>query len=286
MVTQLALIGFGEAGQTFAQAGSWRARAFDIKTEDPAAREAKLADYRRLGVQGADALDEALADARVTLSLVTADQALAAARAAAAVLAPGALFLDANSVAPQTKAMAAQAVETAGARYVDVAIMAPVEPKRLGVPLLVSGPAAGEAAVALATLGFGDVRLAGAEIGRASAIKMIRSVMIKGLEALTLECGLAAEAAGVRADVLASLGPEWDGRFDYNLDRMMVHGARRGAEMEEVVKTLQALGVGAAMSAQAAHAQHVVGALGVTAPPEGLGGKLRMLRARLGGGPA
>ena len=100
----------------------------------------------------------------------------------------------------------------------------------------------------LAELGFTNLRIVGAEVGRASAIKMIRSVMVKGIEALTDEMMAAAAAAGVADEVLASLDASeaarpWVQRAAYNLERMATHGARRAAEMEESAKTLQSLGV-------------------------------------------
>lgn len=200
------------------------------------------------GVIAASDAREALAGVPLVLSLVTADQALAAARAYAPYLAPGAIWCDMNSVAPQTKRAAAQAVEAVGARYVDVAVLAPVDPARLKVPLLVAGVAADAAVVALGGAGFTNVRSVGSEVGRASAIKMIRSVMVKGIEALTAEMMLAAEAAGVTDEVLASLDASekaqgWPDRAAYNLERMTTHGVRRAAEMEEAAKTLTALGV-------------------------------------------
>jgi 3-hydroxyisobutyrate dehydrogenase-like beta-hydroxyacid dehydrogenase len=160
----------------------------------------------------------------------------------------GALFCDMNSVAPQTKRAAAHAVEAAGGRYVDVAVLAPVHPARLKVPLLVSGPAAPEAAQALGEAGFVNVRVVGDEVGRASAIKMIRSVMVKGVEALTAEMMLAATRAGVVEEVLASLDASektdsWLSRAAYNIERMTTHGLRRAAEMEESARTLEDLGV-------------------------------------------
>jgi 3-hydroxyisobutyrate dehydrogenase-like beta-hydroxyacid dehydrogenase len=93
-----------------------------------------------------------------------------------------------------------------------------------------------------------NAKLAGTRIGDASAIKMMRSVMIKGLEALTAESMLAARRAGVEESVLASLqasdpGIDWTRRSSYNLERMMLHGARRAAEMREVAKTLSDYGI-------------------------------------------
>nr|WP_245197618.1 DUF1932 domain-containing protein [Jiella mangrovi] len=92
--------------------------------------------------------------------------------------------------------------------------------------------------------------------------------MIKGFEALTAECILAARRAGVEAKVLASLqasdpGFDWQARSSYNLERMAAHGNRRAAEMEEVEKTVAALGLPPRMSAAIAAWQRQIGGLGV-----------------------
>lgn len=281
MEQEVGLIGFGEAGSTFAKAGDWglAAHVFDIKTDSPDTRDAMLACCHEAGVLSARFLEDALDGVPFVLSLVTADQALAVAEAAAALISPGMLFCDLNSVAPQTKQAAARAIEAAGGHYVDVAVMAPVDPARLNVPLLLSGARAQEAAQRLAALGFVNIRVVGDAVGRASSIKMIRSVMVKGIEALTAECVLAADAAGVLDEVLASLDASdkprpWDARADYNLDRMLVHGLRRAAEMEEVVKTLDGLGTGAAMTRGTVERQRAIGALGIKQPPEGLTPKI------------
>lgn len=237
-MTRLSIIGFGEAGETFAAAAGWRhvACAFDIVAE----REAAIA---RCGLEPGASHRGAVRDASAILSLVTADQSLAAARATAESLANGVFYFDMNSVAPDTKRAGAEAIEAAGGHYIDIAIMSPVNPAKLAVPLLLSGAKAEEGATLLGEFGFTNVRVVGDAVGRASSIKMIRSVMVKGIEALTAEMILAAEQAGVASDVLASLGPDWAAKAEYNLERMRTHGRRRAAEMEEVAKTLTALGV-------------------------------------------
>ena len=283
----VALIGFGEAGRTFASAGGWtgRTRAYDRLTDAETTRDAKRADYVAAPVEGCATLADALSDAGIVLSLVTADQAPAAATAAATSISTGALYLDLNSVAPETKRAAARVLDAAGAHYVDVAVMSPVQPAALSAPLLVSGPQADRATQALRDLGFTKVRVVGDQVGRASSIKMIRSVMIKGIEALSAECVLAASEAGVLDEVVASLDASWPGadwgvRADYNLDRMMVHGLRRSAEMEEVVRTLDDLGVGSAMSRGTVVRQAAIGALALKPPPEGLTAKISVLLER------
>ena len=239
---RVALVGFGEAGEAFARSQGWRGetRGWDVLPERRAAMAA-------CGVDTAETVADALGDRAFLLSLVTADAALDAARDYAMLLPEGALWCDMNSVAPDTKREAAVAIELAGGRYVDVAVMAPVD-KGMAVPLLVSGPHALAAQPLLEALGFANVRLVGDEVGRASAIKMIRSVMVKGLEALSWECAAAARAAGVFDEVVASLDASekaigWAERVAYNRERMETHGLRRAAEMEESAKTLQGLGV-------------------------------------------
>src|SRR6478735_4036712 len=269
----IVFIGFGEAGRAFAGPLGCAVRTYDIK-----------GDYRDANVEGVASNAAAVVDAALIVSVVTADQAIAAAEETARGIAPGALYCDFNSVAPDTKRQAARSIEAAGGRYVDVAVMSPVLPGRLKVPLLISGPHAESGAAALKALGF-NTRVVGERLGDASSIKMIRSVMVKGLEALSAECALAAYEAGVEDEVIASLDASWKEqgwaeRFDYNLDRMMVHGLRRAAEMEEVVKTLDALGTGSDMTRGTVERQQTIGAMGAKDPPEGLANKVAKILER------
>jgi 3-hydroxyisobutyrate dehydrogenase-like beta-hydroxyacid dehydrogenase len=271
MDTSISLIGYGEAGRTFARGGKWAARCgvFDVKPYD--------ALYEQDGVSARASFSSLCTTTDCILSLVSADQSRLVAEEVAQFIKVNCLFMDMNSVAPTTKIASAQAIEQAGGRYVDVAIMAPVNPLGMDVPLLVSGPHSDAAIPAFKALGFTNVEHAGDQIGRASTIKMLRSVMFKGVEALTAECLLACEKAGVTSEVLASFKNDWSSGADYRLDRMMVHGTRRGAEMEEVVKTLDSLGIEALMTRGAAARQSQVGALAIANPPQGLEAKLERL---------
>ncbi len=281
---RLTLIGFGEAGRTFAAAAGWRdtARVYDIKTDKAGmAADEMRAAYAGLGVAACDTSSEALAGAQIVLSLVTADQATPAAQNAAQHIAPGTLFCDLNSVSPGRKRTNAAAIEAAGGRYVDIAVMAPVQPAALNVPLLISGPYADDAAAMLRSIGFTKMQICGAAIGAASATKMVRSIMIKGIEALTAEMILAADAAGVTEGVLASLGGDWATKVDYNLDRMLAHGTRRAAEMEEVAQTLHELGIDPLMTEGTIIRQRALGAMLQGAPmPDGLDAKLTVIKDR------
>ncbi len=256
---QVAMIGFGEAGERFARARDWRGytRGWDILPE----RRETMREY---GIETGATPEEALQGADIAISLVTADAAVTAAKQYAALLPEGALWCDMNSVAPDTKREAAALVEAAGGRYVDVAVMAPVDAE-LAVPLLVAGPHAEAACDMLRTIGFSNVRAVGNDVGRAAAIKLIRSVMVKGIEALSHECAAAAQAAGVYDEVVASLDASdthagWAARIEYNLGRMDLHGLRRAAEMEESARTLEGLGVEPVMTRSTVRRQRDAGA--------------------------
>lgn len=270
MSVQIAMIGFGEAATAFvsgwARPDGVRISAFDVKSETDAQAGAMAARQDALGVLGAADIARALAGADLVFCLVTADRAADAAEAAAAsgALKAGALWYDGNSCAPDTKRQAARAIEGAGAHYIDMAIMAPVHPQKHLVPIKLAAPKADLAAEALRALGMRP-EVVGETVGEASAVKMLRSVMIKGLEALMAECFLAARRAGVEEQVIASLeasDPDiaWRKRGAYNLERMMVHGARRAAEMREVAKTVEGLGLYPGLSRATAQWQDIVAA--------------------------
>lgn len=267
-VGRIAFIGFGEAGRCLAEGIAPTApdrSSWDLKLGAPDAPAMRAAMEDRGVIPGQRPTD-ALAGAEAVFSLVTADQAVAAAEAAEG-LPPGALWLDGNSCAPEAKRQAAGMIEARHGRYVDLAIMAPVHPQGIRVPLLVSGPHAEDAARILLRLGMRP-RVVGTKVGQASAIKMLRSVVIKGLEALTAECLIAARAAGVAEEVLASLqasdpGFDWAARAAYNLERMASHGIRRAAEMREAARFLADLDLPNDMAAATVAWQDRLGALGL-----------------------
>lgn len=267
---RLAFVGLGEAASAII--GGWGAAragdiaAYDIKSDSPETAGEIAARAEGLGIRACGSLAEALDGAEIVFCTVTADQAVIAAEAGARHVGARALWCDLNSCAPGSKRRSAGVITAAGARYLDVAVMAPVYPKRNMVPCLLAGAEAEAVEPVLAAMPM-DVRVVGTEVGRASAIKMIRSIMVKGLEALTAECTLAAVAAGVEGEVLPSLlhgHPKLDvaERAAYNFERSLVHGQRRAAEMDEVAITVAELGLPNGMAAAAAEWQRAVAAAG------------------------
>jgi 3-hydroxyisobutyrate dehydrogenase-like beta-hydroxyacid dehydrogenase len=260
---RIGFIGFGEAGFTIGNglrsAGVERLFAYDIAADAPdrgpqirqraaAARATLVTDSASL----ARACD-------VIFSTVTSSSAIDAARQTAPFLAPRHVYADLNSVSPALKRDIAALTTAAGATFVEAAVMAPVLPYGHRVPMLIGGAAAQRFVEAMTPLGM---RLEAVEgpIGKAAAIKMCRSIMVKGIEALLAECVLGASPYGADEQVFASLAETWPGidwkqLADYTMGRVVVHGERRAREMEEVADTLRAIGVEPIMAEATARRQ-------------------------------
>jgi 3-hydroxyisobutyrate dehydrogenase-like beta-hydroxyacid dehydrogenase len=246
---RIALIGYGEVGRILAE--DLRARgtavaAFDLKFAADAAA-AMRSHAQQHGVRLADSHGAAVRDAELVISAVTASQAVTVARACASALARGAFFLDFNSASPGAKIEAAGIVNAAGGRYVEGAVMTSVPPHRLQVPLLLGGPDAAALEPMVNALGF-SATVHSARLGVASATKMCRSVMIKGLEAMVIEAFTTARHYGVEDAVLASLketfpGIDWEKQGAYLFQRVIEHGRRRSEEVREVAVTVREAGL-------------------------------------------
>jgi 3-hydroxyisobutyrate dehydrogenase-like beta-hydroxyacid dehydrogenase len=257
---RIALIGFGEVGRTFAKgfiAAGWRdIAAFDVLFDNSEAGAKLREAARTLGVASCTSAAAAADGAQIVISAVTATSAIDVAREAGRYLRPGQFFLDINSVSPDTKRSDAAAVTPSGASYVEAAVMAPVAPYGLAVPMLLGGTGAVELAAILAPAGMRMEPVADA-IGEASAIKMCRSVMIKGIEALAVECFMTARRYGVEDRIVASLNEtfkplDWEKLAGYLIERVVQHGRRRAAEMREAAETVAAAGLEPAMTSATA----------------------------------
>jgi 3-hydroxyisobutyrate dehydrogenase-like beta-hydroxyacid dehydrogenase len=266
---RLCFIGFGEAGQAIAaglrDAGVTSIAAWDILF--PRDEGAKLKDAgKTIGARLAASAADAVANSDIIVAAVTASSSLEAAQSVAPHISGNPYYLDINSVSPGRKQETARLLDGT-ARYVDVAILAPIYPKRHRTPLLLAGPHA----QAVLPLLVDELEMQGViasdAVGAAAALKMIRSVMIKGIEALTAECFLAAQRAGITDEVAASLtnnypALDWPKVIAYNLERMASHGIRRADEMEQVAVTLAELGIAPLMTQATVARQREMGELG------------------------
>ena len=262
-MTSLAIIGFGEVGGIFARdlraGGATDIRAYDVL---PAACERAAA----FGAEVPASAAQAATGADVVFIAVTAGSALAAAESLAGGLAHAPFVVDVNSISPAAKQANARVVAAAGGRYVEAAVMSSVPPKGLRSPMLLGGADAPGFIARMAPFGM-DMTVFSPEIGKASSVKMCRSVMVKGLEALTTECMLAARHYGVEKEVLRSLADtlpheDWRGLARYVISRALIHGRRRAEEMREVSRTVDEAGVEPLLSRAIAERQDWAAARG------------------------
>ena len=243
---RIGFVGFGEAGfhlvRGLRSAGIAQISAYDINVTDLVRERASKAPVTLVtsNAELADASD-------IIFSTVTANQAADAAKQTAPHLEARHLYADLNSISPPLKQSIEKIVLDAGARFVEVAVMAPVPPYDHKVPMLTGGVAAPEFATRMSPFGM-QIEVGTVKVGTAAATKMCRSIMIKGLEALLTECVMGATQYGADERVFASLaetfpGIDWPKLATYMVGRVVVHGERRAREMEEVVETLRSIGI-------------------------------------------
>jgi 3-hydroxyisobutyrate dehydrogenase-like beta-hydroxyacid dehydrogenase len=264
---RIGVVGYGEVGKTFAaglkdKPGVRQSAAWDLKFAQPATKEAELAHAAGAGVD-AQASMQALCEASdLVISAVTASNTLAVAQEAAPFLRPGAVFLDLNSASPGTKQQAAALVDARGAHYVEAGVMTSVPPYGIRVPMLLGGARAADLAQLFTTWGL-DATAVSEQLGVASAIKMCRSVMIKGLEALVIESYATARRYGVEDHVLPTLvetfpSIDWTKQGAYFFSRVVQHGKRRAEEMREAANTVREAGFAPLMATAIADKQQWV----------------------------
>ncbi len=262
------VVGYGEVGKTFAAGlkshlawtGTW-----DVGFTEPQRGPSMLEHAQQAGVHACTSAAELAQQVDMVVSAVTASNTLAVAQAVAAHIRPGAFFLDLNSASPGTKQQCHDLIDAAGGRYVEAGVMTSVPPYGIAVPMLLGGAHAPDLLPHLISWGC-QASIAADSVGVASAIKMCRSIMIKGLEALVVESYTTARQHGVEAQMLATLAEtfptiDWEKQGAYFFSRVVQHGKRRAEEMRESAVTVQETGVAPTMAAAIARKQDWVAGL-------------------------
>jgi 3-hydroxyisobutyrate dehydrogenase-like beta-hydroxyacid dehydrogenase len=240
---RIAVLGLGEAGTIYAR--GLAERGADVVGFDPA--DSETPD----GVRRAPALADAVEGADLVLSLVGASAAEQVLTESLPRMAPAAPFADFNTGAPEHKRLLATHAVAAGIPFADIAVMAPVPRAGLDTELLASGDGAEGAADTLGSYGL-PIRVVGTEAGDAAALKLVRSVFMKGLAGLVFESLTAAEKSGagseVRAQIAAELSGDGDALVQRLLDGTRQHVSRREHEMVDARELLDDLGTPAWMT--------------------------------------
>src|SRR4051812_19467245 len=265
----IGLIGYGEVGRILSRAlverrVAW-VGAWDVLLRDAAQGAAMRAHAQGAGVEACGSAAALLEHCGIVISAVTAANSFEVAKEAAASIRRGTYFLDLNSASPGTKSRSARLIEAAGAHYVEAGVMTSVPPYGIAVPMVIGGARAADLAARLAPLGFA-MEVVASEIGVASAIKMCRSIIVKGLEAMVIESYVTARRYGVENRALASLketfpGLDWEKQGAYFFSRVAKHGRRRAEEMREAAVTVREAGFDPWIAAAAADKQDWVATL-------------------------
>jgi 3-hydroxyisobutyrate dehydrogenase-like beta-hydroxyacid dehydrogenase len=247
MTPRIGLVGVGEAGAAIA-AGLQEEQGlcvtgYDARGSDAAVRERA----ERAGVRLVDDLAALAGACDVILCLTSAKVAVPIAEQIAPHLGAQHIYADLNSASPEVKRSVGEFVTPTGAGYVDGAVMSAVPPKQQRVPTLLSGDGAARLEQLLTPLGF-ELEVLDGGPGQASAVKMFRSLLVKGLEALLLECAVGAHAWGATERVLGSMNgtlptEDWRQLAAYLMERTVVHGERRAEELRQVARTLADCGI-------------------------------------------
>jgi len=259
-IATIGLVGYGEVGKIFSaglkdKPGVTAMHAWDLKFAEAAADV-------QAGITAQPSMRALCAASDLVISAVTASNTLAVAQEAARHIRAGAVFLDLNSASPGTKQQAAALIDAAGAHYVEAGVMTSVPPYGIKVPMLLGGARAAALAELLTAWGM-DAKAVSDKLGVASAIKMCRSVMIKGLEALVIESYTTARKYGVEDHVLPTLAEtfpsiDWHKQGAYFFSRVVQHGKRRAEEMREAANTVREAGFDPFMGAAIADKQQWV----------------------------
>ena len=240
---QIAILGLGEAGSHFAN--DLAKLGVTVVGYDPAPKRGLLP-----AVTLARSNAEAAQGADIVLSVNLSAVAETVAAEVRLVLQPGQLYAEMNTASPDTKRAVAALVAPSGALAVDVAIMAPVPPKGILTPFLVSGPGAALFANTLSQLGL-DISVLTDEMGEAATRKLLRSIVYKGVAAVIGEAVEAGRSFGlepyIREQIRSVIGGN-DALIDRFLEGSKTHALRRSHELEAVVQMLTARSVEPVMS--------------------------------------
>ncbi|BEP13337.1 DUF1932 domain-containing protein [Acidothermaceae bacterium B102] len=279
---RIALLGLGEVGRVLADhLRQHQLTAWDVAFDDPDSRAS--ANAQDLSVRAAVSSADAVTGTDLVLSAVTAANDLSAARDAAKAIGVGCWYVDLNSASPAQKQESAALIDQAGGRYVEAAVMSPIHPRGVAAPILLGGPHSDDFAAVAKTLGFTGATIYSPVVGPASATKLARSVVVKGMEALITESMLTARAWGVEAEVLASLSnllpaADWPALADYMIRRSLEHGGRRAEEMDEAAATVADAGVEPLMAKATALRQRWAGDHSEALEAQGLEAMLDAIR--------
>lgn len=248
---RIGIIGYGEAGQAIAQ-GLCSNRAspisvFDIKFNDGKSRESLRLKAKEQGVIVEADMESLIVNNDIILSVVTGEVATQVVRDSLPYINEGKVYVDMNTVSPRGKMLMGELIEKKGGSFVEVAILGAIASYGFKSPMLVCGKKGNQLVNLLGNMGF-NVTFISKEIGKASYMKMLRSVFAKGVEALLLEMLVGAQRCNLVQPLMDAIVKHMDGSpfeeiANTWITTHVIHAERRTEEMEHVIETLNELNV-------------------------------------------
>lgn len=246
-IPSIGFIGFGEAAFYISDGlisdGIQHVHAFDIMANDPVVGQVIKVRANSANVNLASSLSELIESSNVIFCATSAKYALAIAKEAASFVRKKQHYVDLNSASPKVKKEIASVIGGSGALFVDAAVMEVVPPYRHKVPISVSGEGAFTFATLVEPYGM-NITVINDQPGSASAMKMTRSIFMKGFTALLTETLIAAYKTGIDKEIMASIKNTLSNHpleelVNLLMTRTAIHAERRVSEMEEVISTLK-----------------------------------------------
>jgi len=237
---KIALIGCGEVGHCYAQA--WLAAGHEIAAVCELRQDADMqARVQSYGARLHATPGPWLADVDLVVSAVFGYAAQAVAAQALPYLRSDALFADFTTASAADMRAAAAVAAIHGVPFADVAIMGAIALLGARTPLLTAGTGAA-AVVEFAQACDIPAQAIEGQAGDAVQLKLLRSIMTKGMESLAVECLVAAEKLGLRNALYGVLGDIDRTPLTTFIDSFVrshvLHAPRRLAEVREAREQL------------------------------------------------
>lgn len=269
---KIGFVGFGEAASCFAEALSGHADTeVTVFCEGANNRPPYTEEFRSrvsgFGAELVDDLESLVAGRDVVFSTVLVASAEEVGLAIAERISPDTLVVDVNASVPEVKQRIAAAVEARGGQFVDANLMGAITIYGHAVQLLSSGSGAERFRELFTPYGF-TVDVAGPDAGTSALIKMLRSVVTKGIEGLIVEAMTAAEHAGITEEAFHGIcDPMDETKFSQFTEMVLktnvVHAPRRVVEMEAITESLERLGIAPTMTRATTERLRASAALGL-----------------------
>lgn len=245
-VRNIGIVGYGEVGKVFAGGliqNNFDVHVYDLLTEQ--GHEEVLKDIKNKGATPALSISDLVNKSEVILLLVNSAATKDVIASITKTKQKPLTIIDLTTSKPYTKKNCKIEIENyhPEAIYIDGAIMGTVATEGFNVPLLLASENE-EIMLTIKKELTMNIKILVGEVGKAASIKLIRSVFMKGLEALLLESMIAAKKYNVDQNVMESISMTLNNN-DFNkfgealIKTHVIHKNRRYKEILDSIKLIE-----------------------------------------------